>query len=178
MIRFNLIFLFLLLIFTTSARSSFIDNSYMLHEFHISKTDMVFNPKEKTLQITMHIFIDDLEIALEKQGYKSLSVGTEKEKKEANTYISQYLFNQFSVKVNNKYTQYDILGKETSRDRQALYIYMEIKNIKDIRNIFVENKVLTEIYDDQKNIIQVNIPSKRQGYFLLDRNKTADSAQF
>ncbi len=149
-----------------------------LHAFHISKTDMVFNPKEKSVQITMHIFIDDLEQGLEKQGQKSLFVGTDKEKKEANTYICQYLFSHLSIKVNNKDVIYEILGKETTNDRQALYIYMEIKNVKELRNIFVENKVLTEVFTDQKNIVQINIPSKKQGYFLLDKNKTSDTAQF
>ena len=139
---------------------------------------MVFNAKDKTVQITMHIFIDDLEVALDKLGQKSLFIGTDKEKKEANTHICQYLFDHFSIKVNNKDVPYEVLGKEPTSDRQALYIYMEIKNVKELRNIFVENKVLTEVFSDQKNIVQINIPSKKQGYLLLDKNKTSDTAQF
>lgn len=148
------------------------------HAFHICKTDIVFKAQEKSLQITTHIFIDDLELALEKRGQKGLFIGTDKESKDANKYICQYLFDNFAIKINNKDVNYEVLGKESTNDRQALYIYMEIKNIKDVRNIFVENKVLTESFNDQKNIIQINVPSKKQGYFLLDKNKTSDSAQF
>lgn len=148
------------------------------HAFHISKTDIEYKAQEKTLQITAHIFIDDLELALEKRGFKGLFIGTEKENKEANKHICQYLFDNFSIKINNKTVYYEVLGKETTQDRQALYIYMEIKNIKDMRNIFVENKVLTECFNDQKNIVQISTSSKKQGYFLLDKTKMSDSAQF
>ena len=57
-------------------------------------------------------------------------------------------------------------------------VYLEIKNIREVRNISVENRVLTEVFADQKNIVQVNIPSKKQGYFLLSKSKTMDSASF
>ena len=52
----------LFLLLTMLAQPSF-PRTDLAHAFHLSKTDMVFQPKEKTLQITMHLFIDDLEIA-------------------------------------------------------------------------------------------------------------------
>ena len=178
--RFNKLKLivFTLLILVKMTSFAYPPDNGEIHAFHISKSDMVFNAKDKTVQITMHIFIDDLEVALDKLGQKSLFIGTDKEKKEANTHICQYLFDHFSIKVNNKDVLYEVLGKEPTSDRQALYIYMEIKNVKELRNIFVENKVLTEVFSDQKNIVQINIPSKKQGYLLLDKNKTSDTAQF
>lgn len=139
---------------------------------------MSFKPSEKSLQITMHIFIDDLELAFEKQGQTKLFIGTEKEKKEVNDLIINYLKNNFNIQVNNKKVAYDWVGKEPTSDKQALWIYLEIKNIRDIRNILVENKVLTEVFADQKNIIQISIPSKKQGYFLLSKSKPMDSTAF
>lgn len=152
--------------------------SVEMHAFHISKTDMVFKPTEKSLQITMHIFIDDLELALEKQGQSKLFVGTEREKKEVNNLINNYLQSNFSIQINGKKITFEWLGKETTSDKQALWIYLEIKNIREVRNISVENRVLTEVFADQKNIVQVNIPSKKQGYFLLTKSKTSDTASF
>lgn len=149
-----------------------------LHAFHISKTDMVFKPAEKSVQITMHIFIDDLESALENQGSSKLFIGTEREKQEANNLVFNYLQNNFSIQLNGKKVNCEWVGKETTQDKQALWIYLEIKNIREVRNISVDNRVLTEVFADQKNIVQVNIPSKKQGYFLLSKNKTFDSATF
>lgn len=155
-----------------------IAKSVEMHAFHISKTDMVFKPTEKSLQITMHIFIDDLELALEKQGQSKLFVGTEREKKEVNDLIFNYLQKNLSIQLNSKKTNYTWVGKEVTSDKQALWIYLEIKNIREVRNISVENRVLTELFADQKNIVQVNIPSKKQGYFLLTKSKTSDSTSF
>jgi hypothetical protein len=126
----------------------------------------------------MHIFIDDLEKSLEKQGVSKIYIGTEKEKQEANSLIIKYLQSNFSVKLNNKALAYDFLGKETSNDKQAIWVYLEAKNVKDVKQIFVENKILTEIFSDQKNIVQINVPSKKQGYFLLDKNKPSEMASF
>jgi hypothetical protein len=149
-----------------------------MHQFHISKTDVTYKPTEKTLQITMHIFIDDLEKSLEKQGVTKIYIGTEKEKQEANSLIIKYLQSNFSIKLNNKALAYDFLGKETSNDKQAIWVYLEAKNVKDVKQIFVENKIITETYSDQKNIVQINVPSKKQGYFLLDKNKPSEMASF
>jgi hypothetical protein len=150
----------------------------LLHAFHISKTEMTFQPAQKSVQVTMHIFIDDLEKGLEKQGQPKLFIGTEREQKDVNSLIFNYLQKNLSIQLNGKKVNYEWVGKETTKDKQALWVYLEIKNIRAVRNISVENRVLTEIFDDQKNIVQVNIPLKKQGYFLLNKSKTMDSATF
>ncbi len=168
------IYLFSLILLANYDFNTFIN----LHAFHISKTDMVFKPAEKSVQITMHIFIDDLESALDNQGASKLFIGTEREKQEANNLIYNYLQNNFSIQLNGKKVNCEWVGKEATQDKQALWVYLEIKNIREVRNISVDNRVLTEVFSDQKNIVQVNIPSKKQGYFLLSKNKTFDSVTF
>ena len=39
---------------------------YLLHTVHVSKTMVEYNEKEKSLQISVHLFIDDLEESLKK----------------------------------------------------------------------------------------------------------------
>jgi hypothetical protein len=167
----------LFIFFTLLAQPSFfLTNSD--HAFHLSKTDMVFQPKEKTLQITMHLFIDDLEIALEKQGKKSLSVGTEKEKSGTNELITNYLQQNLSLTINNKKMPFSFVGKEPTTDRQALWIYLEIKDLKNIKTLTVENKVLMEVHPDQKNMVQIMVPSKKANSFVLEKGKTTETATF
>lgn len=165
----------LFICFAMLAQSTFLTTD-VVHAFHLSKTDIVFQPKEKTLQITMHLFIDDLEIALEKQGHKSLLVGTEKEKTSANDLIVNYLKQNFGLTINNKKAVISFVGKETTADRQALWIYLEVKDLKSINALAVENKILTEVHADQKNMVQVMIPSKKANSFVLEKNKTAGTA--
>ncbi len=169
----KMLFIFLSLL----AQSSFITTD-VDHAFHLTKTDIVFQPKEKTLQITMHLFIDDLELALEKQGKTSLLVGTEKEKMGVNELIINYLQQNFNLTVNGKKMPIAFVGKETTTDRQALWIYLEVKNLKNIKALTVENKVLTEVHADQKNMVQVIVPTKKAQSFVLEKGKTTESAKF
>jgi hypothetical protein len=148
------------------------------HAFHLSKTDIVFQPKEKTVQITMHVFIDDFELALEKQGKKSLSIGTEKEKTGVNELIFKYLQQNLNLTINNQKAVLTFVGKEATTDRQALWIYLEVKDVKNIKTLSVENKVLMEVHADQKNMVQVIVPSKKASSFVLEKGKSTDVAKF
>jgi hypothetical protein len=148
------------------------------HAFHLSKTDIVFQPKEKNLQITLHVFIDDLEIALERQGKKSLSIGTEKEKAGVNELVFNYLQQNLNLTVNDKKTAFSFVGKESTSDRQALWIYLDVKNLKTIKTLTVENKILMEVHADQKNMVQIMVPSKKAHSFVLEKGKTTDTAKF
>ena len=171
----------LFIVLTMLAQPSFFTtavDSNLNHAFHLSKTDIVFQPKEKTLQITMHLFIDDLELALEKQGKTSLMVGTEKEKTGVNELIVNYLQQNFNLTINGKKTSVAFVGKETTSDRQALWLYFEVKNLKNINALTVENKTLTEVHADQKNMVQVIIPTKKAQSFVLEKSKTSESAKF
>ena len=167
----------LFLLLTILAQPSF-QATDLAHAFHLSKTDMVFQPKEKTLQITMHLFIDDLEIALENQGKKSLMIGTEKEKMGVNDLIFNYLEQNFNLTINDKKTAYTFVGKEPTADKQALWIYLEVKNLKNIKALSVENKILMDVHSDQKNIVQVMVPTKKAQSFILEKSKPMETAKF
>jgi hypothetical protein len=167
----------LFFLFTLALQTAFFTTSED-HAFHLSKTDIVFQPKEKTVQITMHVFIDDLELALGKQGKTSLSVGTEKEKAGVNDLITKYLQQNFNLTINNKKTALSFVGKEATADRQALWMYLEVKDVKNIKTLTVENKVLTEVHADQRNMVQVIVPSKKSNSFVLEKGKTIETAKF
>ena len=151
---------------------------YDFHEFHVSKCQIEFNLQEKALQISMHIFIDDLEQALRNSESGKLFIGTEKETDKADEYLFQYLTDHFQLKVNDKKVEYNFVGKETSEDLQAIWCYLEVTNIETVESIVVENSLLMEIFADQKNIIHIMMPDKKQGYFLLEKGNSSDKATF
>ncbi len=152
--------------------------SVLWHQYHFSQTDMVFKEKEKTLQITAHIFIDDLELALEKRGQTKLFVGTERETKQANDLIFNYLKEKLKININKKKQNIVWIGKETANDKQAIWVYLEVQNVKSITDFGVENTILTELFADQKNIVRLTVPNQKLGYFTLDRQQTSGSLQF
>ena len=138
-----------------------------MHEFHLSKCTIDYKEDQKAIQISMHIFIDDLEQALEAQGVDSLYIGSEKEAETTDKYIANYLEQRLEININDsdKFEQ-NFIGKETSDDLTAVWCYVEITGVKKLRSIHVKNQILQEIFDDQKNITKIIGPGAQSTYFM------------
>jgi len=135
------------------------------HEFHISKCLIEFNEKEKALQFTLHLFIDDLEAALKLQGADELFICTEKEAETAEDYIYKYLQQKLAISLEGKEVGYTFIGKEMSEDMVAVWCYLK-------------NSILLEAFDDQKNIISIIGPNKKKGYLLFNNAKNEETLEF
>lgn len=126
----------------------------------------------------MHIFIDDLELALENRGIEKLYLCTGKEKPESESHVFQYLSENLLINVNNSDVKPDWVGKETSEDLTAVWCYLEIKNVAEWKTLEVQNMLLNDIFDDQKNIVQIIGPNKKPGYFLFQKGDSAERIEF
>ena len=149
-----------------------------LHEFHLSKCDIDYNEGEKALQISMHIFIDDLETALAKEGKDKLYICTEKEVEEAEGYVFDYLTRHFQLQVDGQAVSYNFIGKEISEDLQAVWCYLEVESVEQVGRLSISNNILMEAFDDQKNIVSIKGPDKKQGYFLMKDGKYEEEITF
>ncbi len=149
-----------------------------VHDFHISKCIIDYNESEKALQITMHLFIDDFEEALRRQGKDKLHICTEKESPQAEEYIADYLKQGFRLVVNGEQKAYTFLGKEQSDDLQAMWCYMEIADVNQLSSLEVTNQLLLEVFNDQVNIVQISGPGDQQGYFMFKAEQTSDKVDF
>lgn len=145
-------------------------SSKEMHEFHLSKSTVNYDTQSQSLQITMHIFIDDLEDALAAKAVPKLYIGTEKEDSTANSYIAQYIANQFTISMGSDTLEQYFLGKELSEDLAAIWCYMEVPQVKLDDNIDFENGLLMEIFDDQKNVMEFRKDKKRYKDFLLQKS--------
>ena len=149
------------------------------HEFHISKCEIAYNEADQAIQISLHLFIDDLEEALAAKGFKNLAIGMDEETAKAEQHIADYLAEQFEISINGEQHTYSFLGKELSEDLQAVWCYLEIENITSVEQLTVRNQILTQTFDDQKNIISIRSSAKgRKGYFLFDGTTFEDTVSF
>jgi hypothetical protein len=149
-----------------------------LHKFHVSKCLVEFNEPEQALQMSMHIFLDDLEEALRKKGADDLFICTKMESEDAEVHMSQYVANNFIIEVNGEVLEYEFLGKEPSEDLQGVWCYLEILNVTSVKNLKITNNILLEVYDDQKNVISIIGPDRRKGMMLLQRGQSSEEVSF
>lgn len=141
-----------------------------LHDFHLSKTDINFKPEDSALQITVTSFIDDMEDALVARDSLDYKLLQHAEHALADSVMAAYFREQLVIKVDGEQVDFYYLGKEQSEDIQAVYSYLEVEGVTEVRTLDVENKILTEMFDDQKNIINVKVNNKSKATHILTKN--------
>jgi len=148
------------------------------HEFHISKCQIKYSEDTKAVQISLHLFLDDLEEALRQKGADQLFLCTEKEHHKAEKYLFRYLQQGFKLSVNEEPAAFEFVGKEQSEDLQAVWCYLEIINVDSFESLEITNSLLMEVFEDQKNIVQVRAADNKQGNFLLQKGQENDKVIF
>ena len=143
------------------------------HPIHVSKCQIEHDLESKHLQVTLHVFIDDLEASLKLNGVDSLYLGTEFEHQDGNDRVGEYLGEHFKISVGDRQVSLNFLGKELSDDYMAFWCYLESVEPITPDNMFVEYDVLMDLYDDQKNILNLIRLDRSEEYALLDRKKRA-----
>lgn len=142
--------------------------AFGLHKYYISLTKIDFIEKEKSVQITMRFFIDDIETTLESRYEVDLELGTEKENKKADVYLEKYIASKFKIIINQEVKNFDFLGKEYEND--LVFFYLEIIDIEAIDDISVQNKMLFEDFPEQENFIKININNFKKTFVLRKDN--------
>jgi len=142
--------------------------SFTAHKYYISLIKVEYKTEKQSVQITMRIFIDDLQDTLNKTYTKNFELGVPDEDKDINTLIINYIKDNFTVKINSQNISYQFLGKEYEKD--VIFLYLEIKNVESIQNIEIQNSMLMRIFPEQKNIIKLHINNTKKT-FLLTKEK-------
>ena len=144
-------------------------SGFTFHEFYVSLCKIDHNPETNALEITMKIFSDDLEYGITGV-QKFYGLGTEKEPAGADSLIFSYILENFKVVIDGDPIKPVYIGKEVELD--VTWIYVEIENVPGFKEIEITNHMLTEVLQDQVNIINVNYTGKNLGLLLKHDNPT------
>ena len=77
-------------------------SAFEIHKFYMAIFQVNYAPEKKMLQITSRIFMDDLNLAIEKKYGKKAFLGTEKESNEDITNLKKYFTENLVFKVNGQ----------------------------------------------------------------------------
>jgi len=147
----------------------------MAHPLRVSLCQVDFKKQEKTLEISVKIFADDLLKALEAQNIPDLYLGEKNENPKTDEYILSYLKKNLSFKINGTKADYLFIGKGMEDD--AVWCFVQINNVTKLNQLEATDRILTEIYNDQNNIVQVNNGEKTLN-LLLNRKTTSGTLDF
>jgi len=138
------------------------------HPYHVSKSEINWNPKSGNFEVAMCVWPADLEKALRIQTGKPVDLDKVEDLDSLlNSYVSKTFF--VRTKIEN--------GKETKNETQEAprkpapaiswvgheknnkeaWLYFEISGDKQDKNWTIENRIFFELNEDQMNQLQVTI---------------------
>lgn len=124
------------------------------HPIHLSVSEINYSEKDKALQITSRIFLDDLEESIrQERNQRDLDILEPVTGFTTEQLIRDYVLKRFTVKLDGKLQKMNFLGFE--REDPAVICYIEIESVKKFKTIEIRNEVIQELYDDQSNIVHV-----------------------
>jgi len=140
------------------------------HKFYVSVTNVGDSEKDNAIQITSRIFIDDLEAVLKERYDHDTKLIAGEESDIVNEYIEKYLRTKFVVEIDNEQKEYQLLGKKYDNDLVIFYLEIAEIDLVELQAITIQNEVLTDLYDEQQNILHFKINDKKKSFVLVRDN--------
>jgi hypothetical protein len=131
------------------------------HPIYLSTTEVDYKEKTKTLEISVKIYADDLEAVLSAQKKEKVELGTDREHPKAKAYIVEYLQKHLHFFADEQALKYNYIGHEAGgrSDMFAMYVYLEIENVKQFKTLKVENSILIDAHANQLNFVACHTKS-------------------
>ena len=119
------------------------------HQFFLTTTEVRLSDNQKSLEITIQTFTHDVEALLKKADFNLANLGSERENKDIDDFIINYLSDNFIIQ--DYYWRY--LGKKIDGD--FTLFFLEIDKFNSPSNVSVFNTIFMDMYQKQQNIMNV-----------------------
>jgi hypothetical protein len=122
------------------------------HPFYVSLTQIEHNTQNKSLEISVRIFADDLQKAL--QQYRKAAKANSND----NELLLFYLQERLKMWVNGRQANMLFWGKE--EEGEATWCYLEVKQTPLLKTLTIENQLLFKEFPGQVNMIHLKANNK------------------
>ena len=135
------------------------------HDIHVSVTDIDIS-ESGIIEVTVKVFLDDLMNSL------GLEFGAElpDDYSSSDDLIKKFMEDNISLSINGE-EPVALALEDTTPSMPAVWINMTGKFTEQVDAIKLENKILVELFEDQSNMVNIEIEGKKYSE-LLDDGKT------
>ncbi len=137
------------------------------HKFYLSVTQVRYSEKDDALQITTRLFIDDMNSVLTERYDIDARLGTNEETDVDVEYLEKYVRTKFTVSINGEQMDYTFLGKKYDTDVVICYLEVPKIDFPKVSNITIVNEILTDLFEEQQNVLHFNINGKKKSFVLI-----------
>ncbi len=145
-------------------------SAFEIHKFYMAIFQVNYAPEKKMLQITSRIFMDDLNLALEKKYGKKTNLGLEKETVEDLNLLKKYFNENLIIKVNGQSKPVVFMSKDVEGD--VLISYCRVSDVAKLQSAEITNTVLTHWNSEQQNILHCTAFGEKKTVLFTASNKT------
>jgi hypothetical protein len=124
-----------------------------VHPFYISMTDINYNTNNKTLEVSVRIFTDDLEECLRRTCNCKVELMKPVDKPGMDKLVSAYINNHLQVKIDGQPATLVYAGYQ--QEDGSTWSYFEVKNVPAIKKLQVNNWLLHDYKTEQVNMVHV-----------------------
>ena len=128
------------------------------HSIHQSTAEAEYNPKTQKLEVSLTVFINDLELALMRHSERLLSID-KTPAAEFDAQIQAYLAKTFVVtEVKGKKAPIDWVGREIESIKTndpAVTMFFEVPLVACLSGVTIQHSMLCELFKDQTNLLHL-----------------------
>lgn len=122
------------------------------HPVHVSSTQIDLATDQRSLEVTIRVFTDDLESALKQQGRPVTIAGTARGA--VDSALAAYVLPRVTFAANGTPPRRaQFVGYE--RDEDATLVFIEVPVPAGLRALQVTQPLLLELFDDQVNLLHL-----------------------
>jgi hypothetical protein len=145
--------------------------SVLVHPFYVSVVEVEHNVKNKSAEISVRVFTEDLEKALTQYHHTKIDLLHPANKSQTEAMLYAYVQKKLSLKIDGKWQTLKMIGYE--QQAESIWTYLEIDNLNSCNEVAVKCDLLYEIEKSQINIIHVKNTKQTQSFKLAYPENTA-----
>lgn len=126
-----------------------------LHPFFISLTDINHNAANKSLEVSVRIFTDDLEETLRRNCRCKVELMKPVDRPGMENLVSTYIKNHLQLKVDDRPAALEFAGFQL--EDGSVWSHFEVKNIASVKQLQVSNTILHDYKTEQINMVHAKI---------------------
>jgi hypothetical protein len=130
------------------------------HPFYVSVTEINHNAKDKILEVSCKLFLEDTEKTLEKQLHTPVELTNPKDLKKAQQLVSDYVKKHLQIKIDGKAVMLEFVGYEV--EGASLWSYYQVNNINSVHKIDITNNLLYEFDATQIGIVHAQVGGNKK----------------
>ena len=137
----------------------------VFHPFFVSMTEFDYNAKDKELEISVRIFVDDFENTIRKAhpGVK-VDILHPANQVQMNQFVNEYIQKHLVLQLNSKPATMSFVGYE--QQSESIWTYFEVKDVAGVQKLDVTNALLHDYNTNQTNMMHIKVGDNEQSYKL------------